>query len=87
MGATRSRVMRMVLGYGFKLTLIGLPFGLAAALAVSHLLGSLLYGIQPADLTSFLGASVLAVLISTAACYSPARRAMNVEPAVALRSE
>jgi len=87
MGATRSRVMRMVLGYGIRLTLMGLPLGLAAALALSHLLASMLYGIQPSDPASFLGASVLAVLISTAACYSPARRAMNVEPAVALRSE
>jgi predicted permease len=87
MGATRTRVMRMVLGYGFRLALFGLPFGLAAALALSHVLASLLYGIRPTDPASFLGASCLILLVIAAACSIPARRAARIAPMEALRHE
>jgi len=87
MGATRTRVTRMVLGYGFRLTVFGLPIGLAAALALSHVLASLLYGIRPTDPASFLGASCVVVLVAAAACFVPARRATRIAPMEALRHE
>jgi predicted permease len=87
LGARRSDVIRMVLGHGMRLTLIGAACGLVAAVALTRLVAGLLYGISPTDPWT-LG-SVTAVLAAVAflACLVPARRAAGVDPVVALRFE
>jgi putative ABC transport system permease protein len=87
LGASRSAVLRMVLGEGVRVVLTGLGVGLVEAFALSRLMRGLLFGVQPFDPTTFVSVSVLVVLIALLACYIPARRAMKVDPMVALRYE
>jgi predicted permease len=87
LGAQRADVLRLVLMQGLKLVLIGLAVGTAGALGVTRVLRSLLYGISPTDPFTFTGACVLLTVVALAACYVPARRAMRVDPATALRNE
>jgi ABC-type antimicrobial peptide transport system permease subunit len=75
-----------VLGYGLKLSLAGMAIGIPTALALSRLLGSLLYGVSPTDPGVFAIASSAVLAVSAVACYAPARRAMRMDPLVALRS-
>jgi predicted permease len=87
LGARRSDVMKMVMGRGLRLTTIGIGIGLCAALATSRLLSPLLYGIgsnDPATMTAVI-AGLAAIALT--ACYLPARKAMIVDPSVALRYE
>ena len=79
--------MRMVLRQGLRLALAGAAVGLVGALIVSHLMAGLLYGVRPTDPLTFLGVALLLISVALLACYIPARRAMRVDPMVALRYE
>jgi predicted permease len=87
LGAQKFDVLRMVLKDGARMTLAGILIGLAGALALTRLMGTMLYGVRPTDPLTFI--SVAAVLAATAmlACYVPARRAMKVDPMEALRHQ
>jgi putative ABC transport system permease protein len=87
LGAEKSDVLKMVIGQGLKLTLMGVAIGIAGALALTRFLASLLYGITPTDPLTFLAVSVALMAVALLACYIPARRAANVDPMVALRYE
>jgi predicted permease len=86
-GATPSDVLRMVLSHGIKLALSGVAVGLLAALALTRVLGSLLFEVGDRDPVTFVLVSLLLVGVAFAASYFPARRAMRVDPIVALRYE
>jgi putative ABC transport system permease protein len=77
----------MVFSHGLKLFAVGAVLGLAAALALSRTMGYLLYGVSASDPLSFLTVTVALGLVTLLACYIPARRAMRVDPLVALRYE
>jgi putative ABC transport system permease protein len=87
LGAPRADVFRLVVGEGVKLAGAGITIGIAAAFGLARLLSSLLYGISATDFETFLGVAVLLALVALVACYVPARRAMRVDPTVALRYE
>jgi predicted permease len=87
LGATRSKVLRILIQQGLRLVLIGLGIGLAAAFAVTRLLSSVLYGVKATDLLTFGGVSLLLAGVALFASYIPARRAATIEPMQALRSE
>ena len=87
LGARPAEVMRMVIGNGLKLALTGIVAGMAAAFAATRSMTSLLYGIAPNDTATFTGVAILFAVVAVAACYLPARRAMKVDPMVALRYE
>jgi predicted permease len=87
LGAQRRDVLRMIMGQGLSLTLAGVGTGIAGALALTRFLSSLLYGVKPIDPLSLISVSLILTAIALAACYIPARRAMRVDPMVALRYE
>ncbi len=86
-GAQASDIMKLVLGQGLTLTVVGVVAGIAAALAATRLLSGLLYGVTPTDPATFAAIALLLITISLVACLLPARRAMKVDPIVALRNE
>ena len=87
LGANRHDVFRLVLGQGTRLTLLGIGLGIVAALIVTRLMATLLYGISATDPLTFVAVALLLALVALAACYIPARRATRVDPIVALRYE
>jgi predicted permease len=87
LGADRQSVMRMVLWHGARLALVGVAIGIATALAVTRVLASFLFEVRATDPTTYGAVAILLVLVALAACYIPARRAMRVDPMVALRYE
>jgi len=87
LGAQRRDVFGMVLGQGARLAAIGIVLGLLAALAATRMMVSFLYGVQPIDPLTFAALPFLLLSIALLACYVPARRAMRVDPMVALHHE
>jgi len=87
LGANPTDVLRMVLGDGMKITLIGVLLGIAAAAGLTRLMASLLFGVSARDPLTFVSVAVLLTIVALAASYIPARRAMRVDPMVALRYE
>jgi predicted permease len=87
LGAQRVDVLRIVLGEGAKMTAIGVVIGLLVALGLTRLMAKLLFGVSATDPFTFAAVSSLLVFVALAACYIPARRAMRVDPIVALRHE
>lgn len=87
LGARQGEIFRMVLGRGFLLTLHGLLFGSLGAILVTKALTSYLFGIAPTDPATFAELALLFFLVAFLACHLPARRAMKVDPTVALRYE
>jgi putative ABC transport system permease protein len=87
LGAKARDVFKLILGRGLVLTLIGIGLGLAASLALTRFLSSLLFGISATDPVTFGGLALLLTAVALLACYLPTRRAMKVDPMVALRNE
>jgi predicted permease len=87
LGASRRRILEMVVRQGLRLAIAGAAAGLVCSLAVSRAMGALLYGVRPSDPLTFAIVTLLLVAVALAACCVPARRAIRVEPAIALRGE
>ncbi|MGB6233508.1 MAG: ABC transporter permease, partial [Candidatus Acidiferrales bacterium] len=87
LGAEPGNVMRLILAHGLKLAVIGVAIGIGASLALTRLMSTLLFGVSATDPLTFAGVAILLAAVSLAACYIPARRAMRVDPMVALRYE
>lgn len=87
LGAERSNILRMVMQQGLALAVAGAVAGLIAAVIVSHLMAGLLYGVRPTDPVTFGALAFLLIGVALLACYIPARRALRVDPLVALRHE
>ncbi len=87
LGAQRGKIMAMVLRQGLGLAMAGAALGLVGSLIVSHLMAGLLYGVNPTDLLTFGGVTLALTAVALAACCIPARRAMRVDPLVALHYE
>ena len=87
LGAQRSHVFWLVLKEGAKFAAVGITLGLAAAFAVTRWLSSELYGVSASDPFTYAGVALLIALMSMLACYVPARRAMSVDPLIALRND
>jgi putative ABC transport system permease protein len=87
MGAQRGDVLRLVLGQGGRLIFFGIALGMTAGLLITRLMSGLLFGISATDPATFAGVALLLAAVALLACYMPARRAMHVDPLVALRYE
>jgi putative ABC transport system permease protein len=90
LGADRRSILRMVVGGGLRVALIGVAIGLAAALILGRILSSfshLLYGVRPWDPLTLIAISLVLICATLLACYLPARRAAGVDPMIALRHE
>jgi putative ABC transport system permease protein len=87
LGATRAQILALVLRQGLILAVTGLAIGVIGAMFLSRLMAGLLYGVQPTDPVTYIGVGALLLLVAVAAAYVPARRAMRVDPIVALRYE
>jgi len=87
LGAERSDVLRMVVGHGLRLSLVGIGAGLAVALALTRLMSSMLFGVRPTDFVTFAAVALLLAGVAAFASYVPARRATRVDPIIALRYE
>lgn len=87
LGAQRRDVLRLVLTHGTRLTLLGVAIGVLAALALSRVLSTLLFGISATDPLTFAGVAGLLSVVALLACFIPARRATRVDPLIALRYE
>ena len=77
----------LIIGHGVTLTLVGAAIGLAAALAMTRLMKSLLFGVSATDLLTFTVISAVLILVALLACWIPARRATKVDPMIALRHD
>jgi ABC-type lipoprotein release transport system permease subunit len=87
LGATSQHVLTLVLAHGTKLVLLGVSIGVIGALALTRVVASLLYGVRPTDLLTFVGVPLGLSAVALAASYVPARRATKVDPLVAMRAD
>jgi putative ABC transport system permease protein len=87
LGAQPRDMLRLVIGQGVRLALYGVGLGLIAAFAFAHFLSALLFGVTSTDPVSFATVVITLLAVVLLACYIPARRAMRVDPMVALRYE
>jgi predicted permease len=87
LGAQRRDVLRLMLGEGMKMALLGVAIGIAAALGLTQLMTKMLFGVSATDPTTFFSVALVLTVVALTACYIPARRAMRVDPMVALRYE
>jgi ABC-type antimicrobial peptide transport system permease subunit len=87
LGAGAGELLALIIGEGARLTAVGLAIGTIAALGLTRVISSLLYGIQPTDVVSFAGAALVLTASALLACYIPAHRAIHVDPVIALRYE
>ena len=87
MGAQRRDVLRLVLGQGSRLIFVGVALGVTTGLIMTRLMRGLLFGITATDPATFTGVALLLSAVALLACYVPARRAMHVDPLIALRYE
>jgi putative ABC transport system permease protein len=87
LGARQRDVLKMIVGSGMRMALIGVSIGVVGALALSRFLSSLLYGVKPTDLFTFVTVTSVLLGVALLACYIPARRATKIDPIVALRHE
>lgn len=87
LGATGKEILRLMLGQGLRLTLIGVVLGVAGAFGVTRLLSAMLFGVGTTDVATFTGAAILLAVVALLACWIPARRATRVDPMIALRTE
>ncbi len=87
LGAQRSTVLSLILGEGMKMAMIGVVVGIVAAAGLTRLMSQLIYGVSAVDPVTFAGGIIVLTAVAFAACYVPARRAMCVDPMVALRYE
>jgi predicted permease len=87
LGAQPSDVMRLVLGQGAKMAILGVVIGMAAALGLTRLMASQLFGVTPHDPLTFVSVGLILIVVALLACYLPARRAVRVDPLIALRCE
>jgi putative ABC transport system permease protein len=87
LGAQSADVLRLLLVQGMKLVVLGMAIGLAAAIALTRLLSSLLFDVRATDPATFAAIALVLAIVALLACYLPARRAAKVDPVVALRIE
>src|SRR6185503_16609988 len=87
LGAQRRDVFKLVVGQGLLLALVGVVVGAIGAIALTRLMAGLLFGVSPTDITTFVSVATFLFGVALLACYIPARRAMKVDPLVALRYE
>jgi ABC-type antimicrobial peptide transport system permease subunit len=87
LGARRQEVLLLIVGQGAKLALAGVAIGVAGGLMLTRLMSKLLFGVQATDPLTYGAVAVLLMSVALAACFVPARRAMRVDPMVALRYE
>jgi ABC-type antimicrobial peptide transport system permease subunit len=87
LGASPSNVLRLVLGQGLWTTAAGITVGILGSFALTRTMESLLFGLSPTDPVTFAGVALLLAFVALLASYLPARRAMRVDPMVALRYE
>src|SRR6202041_3138932 len=87
LGASKDDILRLVLGHGLRLTLIGVGLGLATSFALTRYLSGLLLGVTSHDALTFFSVALLLCAVSLFACFIPTRRAMRVDPMVALHYE
>ena len=87
LGANQGKIMRLILGHGMRLAIIGTLVGLGAAYGLTRLLANFLFGVKPSDPLAFSLVAVILVVVTLLAAFVPTRRAMRVDPIVALRQE